>query len=1059
MKPIKLIISAFGPYADRMPEIDFSQFEENGLFLISGDTGAGKTTIFDAISFALYGTASGTYRDTRNLRSEYAKPEAECFVDFYFKHQGKEYHVWRQPAYERKKQRGSGFITEKEKAVFFREGDAPIEGLSQVNQAVKDLLHIDEKQFKQIVMIAQGEFWDLLNAKTEQRTEILRTIFMTGGYKNIEYKLKDRMDAAFKRKTIAENSILQYFNDVTADEEDVFHKELRELQKRAERSGSAWNLEELLQLLNEIIESDQKCLKTVQKDLEEAEEAQKKLQKELAVAEINNQFLERLRRLEREENELTEQKKEMDALENLLKRQKEATREVYPFYLLWKKRRDEGKAAETKIQKTTGEKAAAIRMAETADQGLKKAEEQEPERETLKKLIDKILEEKEKYQKRDELEKGLLSLEKERKVLLEKEAVLLTKERALKEQILELKTTVQELKGRPGELLTRKTEGEKLESLDKDIRIILDIRLPERIRRKKDLAEKQQRYMASFQNYVEAGRKRIEAEGILESSRAGILAADLQEGAACPVCGSTHHPKLAELPERSITEEACNALKTAETRLQKKKTDDNIAAENAKTALAQYEEQIRTEILDCLGNPVFDKKTDSRDLELLVDDLAEAAELLKEKRKQNAELLTRLEKECRILLESERKLEKLSGEESEKLLKEKEALTIQKNETAVSITGTKAILRQLEELSFTDWKTAEAKMKEAERTVAKINQLLQTAAEAKIRADKQVAGLTASLRTLETALLTQQEDEKKLRESLETILDEKRFPSIEEMLESVVSEAQITKSDKVLADYYQALKTNYTQLIQAKKDAEGKRETDVNELRTACAGQADQVNRIRKSENRILNRIHNNQEKLQNITSQKENLEKARQETMISRRLYELVRGTTGNGKITLEQYIQAAGFDGIIAAANRRLRPMSDGQFELYRQEEVIGKKSNHFLDLEVLDNDTGTRRPVGTLSGGESFKASLSLALGLSDTVSSNLGGVQMDALFVDEGFGTLDRRSIDSAMEILAGLSGTNKLVGVISHREELIDNISRQIRVTKTKNGSQIELCIL
>ena len=186
MKPIKLIISAIGPYAGKIPEIEFDAFEEKGLFLISGDTGAGKTTIFDAICFALYGTTSGTYRDTKNLRSEYAGDSALSYVDFYFSHQGREFHVWRQPSYERQKQRGSGVIVENEKAVFYEEGRAPIEGLTRVNNAVKELLHINEKQFKQIVMIAQGEFWDLLNAKTDQRTEILRTIFLTNGYKNIE---------------------------------------------------------------------------------------------------------------------------------------------------------------------------------------------------------------------------------------------------------------------------------------------------------------------------------------------------------------------------------------------------------------------------------------------------------------------------------------------------------------------------------------------------------------------------------------------------------------------------------------------------------------------------------------------------------------------------------------------------------------------------------------------------------------------------------------------------------------------------------------------------------
>ena len=250
MRPIKLMISAFGPYAETMPEIDFTQFEERGLFLISGDTGAGKTTIFDAICFALYGTTSGTYRDTKNLRSEYAADGVESYVDFYFTHQGKNYHVWRQPGYERRKLRGTGTVSVKEKAVLYEEGKVPIEGLNNVNAAVIRLLNIDEKQFKQISMIAQGEFWNLLNAKTDERTEILRTIFQTNGYKNIEFRLKDRMDESFRAKMDAQNSIVQYFGDVVTDEDDELAPQLEELQRRSSGAGSAWNLAEMLDMID-----------------------------------------------------------------------------------------------------------------------------------------------------------------------------------------------------------------------------------------------------------------------------------------------------------------------------------------------------------------------------------------------------------------------------------------------------------------------------------------------------------------------------------------------------------------------------------------------------------------------------------------------------------------------------------------------------------------------------------------------------------------------------------------------------------------------------------------
>ena len=213
---------------------------------------------------------------------------------------------------------------------------------------------------------------------------------------------------------------------------------------------------------------------------------------------------------------------------------------------------------------------------------------------------------------------------------------------------------------------------------------------------------------------------------------------------------------------------------------------------------------------------------------------------------------------------------------------------------------------------------------------------------------------------------------------------------------------------------------------------------------------------MRSTVSAISFKIDSNKEKYKNIKEQGIELEKFSKEYNICKRLYNLVKGQTGNGKITLEQYVQAAGFDAIIRAANRRLLPMSEGQYELYRTKDSLGKKSNTFLDLEALDNYTGHRRPVGNLSGGESFKASLSLALGLSDTVSSNLGGVQMDALFIDEGFGTLDKKSIENAMDILLSLSGSNKLLGIISHREELKDNIPQKILIEKTREGSNIRV---
>ncbi len=1054
MKPIKLIISAIGPYAGKLPEIDFDAFEEKGLFLISGDTGAGKTTIFDAICFALYGTTSGTYRDTKNLRSEYAKDSVQSYVDFYFSHQGREFHVWRQPSYERQKQRGSGVILEKEKAILYEEGQAPIEGLTQVNNAVKELLHIDEKQFKQIVMIAQGEFWDLLNAKTDQRTEILRTIFLTNGYKNIEYKLKDRMDASYKIKVRAEDSIIQHFEDVSTNKEDELFDELEDLKSRARQSGSAWNLDEILDVTERLILSDRERLKCIKADLKKAEAELNKNKEELARAKINNSLIEKRDRLEKEKEELEKRKPEIDEMIQLLDKQKKATRHVNPSYVMYNEKCGEVSSTQRQIKTAESNLETAVAVVKQAKDAFDCAQKQEPEADKLKQTISRIDDEEQKYQQKEELEGKLKELEKLDMNISAGEADLKEFEESLKEKIKALNKTVKELNGKPAELIEAKNESEKLTELLTDLNAIIDEQIPEREKRKKGLSKKQTAFLDARAKYEKASGRREEAERILEDSRAGILARKLVEGEKCPVCGSVHHPEPAKLKEASVSEEDFKKLQEEESELQEKKNNANTEAEIAKTSLEEFEGQFRITILDCIESPLLDMDMEEASLEELIKAAKEARTQVGTMSKENIKKCNSLDKDCKSLKKAEKALETAQGEDTEKLNSKKEELNENKQIIKQELTETRATLKTLEKLSFPDWETAKKEREQAETKKNKILDDITKAEEEKKKADTDLIDVKSKLKTLNDSLKQQEKAEEALREKLDKEVSANGFSSVKEMLIYVVNEDDIAASDKLINEYNQAVATNKKQLSDAKSDAEGKKIIDIEGLKAVCDEQSANVDLIRKNCNNSENRISTNEEKQRNILNRREELEKARKENAICQRLYNLVKGTTGNGKITLEQYIQAAGFDGIIAAANRRLLPMSDGQYELYRQEDSLGKKSNNFLDLEVLDNYTGHRRPVGNLSGGESFKASLSLALGLSDTVSSNLGGVQMDALFVDEGFGTLDRKSIDSAMEILINLTGSNKLVGIISHREELMENIPQQIKVKKTKDGSQI-----
>ncbi len=1054
MKPIKLIMSAFGPYAGKMPPIEFSRFEEKGLFLISGDTGAGKTTIFDAICFALYGETSGKFRDTKNLRSEYAKESTETYVEFHFSHQGRNYSVKRQPEYERKKQRGTGVTSVKENAVLQCGDGRPIEGKKQVDEAIKELLHIDEKQFKQIAMIAQGEFWTLLNAKTDDRTKILRTIFQTGGYNDIEYRLKDRMDDSLRRKTRTEDSIVQYFADVSADPADDLAGSLSELQDRAARSASAWNLEEILDIIRAVTGSDRKRLEAAESEQKAAEQEYDRSREALATAETNNGFLARLEALKAKEKELDAGKKEMDDREALLTRQKLAAREVNPVYLSWKEKASSVKEREAQIEKKKETVKTASERSVKAKRVLEEAKEAQPEADRLQKQIDRIEEEEKKYQQRDRLRSETGKLGQALQAFSAEEKALGEREEALREETGRLRDTVKTLKGAPEKLTEVRFVGEKHQKRLESIEAVLNAGVGERERKRKELEKRQKVYREAFDAYEKAGRERMEAERILDDCRAGILAEGLEEGQKCPVCGSVHHPELAKVPKEAVTEEEFKRLKEKESTLQSGKTGANTAAEKARTALTEYEDRLRAAILECLKEEPAGSESADRSLDDLITDAKQAQDRVKDEIRETDRLKSALEKDSRALARAEKGLEEALGPKTEALARDRDALSEKRQKAEKEKAEKEAVLKTLEKLGFDSWETAKNERDRARAKKQRILDQIESAEGAARKAEKTLASERSALETLEASRTRESREEADRKQKLEEALQNNRFGSAEEMLDLVLSERAIERADDEIRRYRQEAATNKKQLEDAERDARGRTAVDVEALKEKCGLLKQQAEKKRAAADSVRSRLRKNGETLEKIASQQAQLEKARKENATCTRLYNLVKGTTGNGKITLEQYIQAAGFDGIIAAANRRLVPMSDGQFELYRQADSLGKRSNTFLDLEVQDNSTGHRRPVGCLSGGESFKASLSLALGLSDTVSRNLGGIQMDALFVDEGFGTLDRKSIESAMEILVNLSGTSKLVGIISHREELMENITQQIRVRKTKNGSTL-----
>ena len=620
-------------------------------------------------------------------------------------------------------------------------------------------------------------------------------------------------------------------------------------------------------------------------------------------------------------------------------------------------------------------------------------------------------------------------------------------EKELGEKIVRLKGSIEALGDKPDELAALQTKEQTLRELKNKMQRIAGEQLPALLLKENDFYKKRDIYAKARESYDKAVIKRTEAERILESCRAGILASGLTEGQKCPVCGSVHHPEPAVLPPESVTEEEYKGLKASEDKLQEKKNEAMLEAESARTAAVESGKWLQEAVIECLVNRA--QAGDDKDwksvrrkelLEAFDTAKAEAESEHDSARKQ----LSVLGSECLKLKTDREALDKAQGEETENLKAARESFTAKKQKNETDIVQCETELKAIGDLIFENWNSARVERDKAAAEAAGILKAIEDAVKRSQEAERKVAALKATITTLQENLDALKKEEEKLREELNRTLAEHKFSSDEEMVSYAVTEKEIAAAERDINDYRQKVETNRARLREAEEEAKDRVHVDVEELRTVVQEQNELVESLRKDAGVISYRIRTNEEKQENITGQRERYEEACRKYAVHSRLYSLVRGQTGNGKITLEQYIQAAGL------------PMSDGQYELYRQEDSLGKRSNTFLNLEVLDNYTGHRRPVGNLSGGESFKASLSLALGLSDTVSSNLGGIQMDALFVDEGFGTLDRKSIENAMDILVNLSGANKLVGIISHREELMENIPQQIRVKKTKNGSEIEI---
>lgn len=913
MRPLKLTISAFGPYAGKA-ELELDKLGDRGLYLITGDTGAGKTTIFDAITFALYGEASGDNREAGMLRSKYADPDTPTFVELVFLNAGKEYRVTRNPEYERLSKRGGGLTLQKGDAEIVYPDGRVMTKSREVTNAVRDIIGIDRSQFTQIAMIAQGDFLRLLLAPTEDRKRIFRQIFKTGLYQIIQEKLKDESGQLSRECEKLKSSIQQYISGVTCQEDDVLCIEL-ENSKNGRLLAA-----DTAKLIEQIIQADKSELQRLGNSLSEIEKQIEQANTRLGKA-----------------DEIGKARSGLAAAQEALSKTEPLLIEVTEAYEKEKLRQPESDA-----------------------------------------LSEAITTERNKLSQYDELESLRRQLETAEKERDQKEAdrtAWLSSLETMSSQLKAAKNELEFLKGAGVEkekLLSQiKALHERQNNLGK---LADDLNAYQKLMKERDAVRVQ--YLTAVQKANACQIEYSTKNKAFLDEQAGILASTLMKGDKCPVCGSADHPALATLSQIAPSEAELNTAKAAWEMEQTTAAELSVNAgklngltESKKAAI----ESRASELLDACG------------IDALKDGINRAC----------AELNVSLKEFDTRLKTEDAKINRRS--EIDSLIPKLEA-SIKEMETLIS--GAHSAAASLS-----------SDLKNLSDTMEKLLKALKF--ESKTKAEEAIATLEHNRSNLKKAFDIAQKD----------------YTDCKSQIDS-------------LNGTVKALTNQLKDAQEIDKEAETKRQSELT---------AEKENLLAKI-SRISSRLDRNTDALTNILERNGCLIEVETKWTWVKALSNTANGNiSGKEKIMLETYIQMTYFDRILARANTRFMVMSGGQYELKRRMEAENNRSQSGLELDVIDHYNGSERSVKTLSGGESFKASLSLALGLSDEIQSSAGGIRLDTMFVDEGFGSLDEESLEQAMRALYGLTEGSRLVGIISHVSELKEKIDKQIIVTKEKSG--------
>ena len=932
MRPLRLTLSAFGPYAAETT-LDLEKLGRGELYLITGDTGAGKTTLFDAITYALYDHSSSGIREGSMLRCKYADDKTPTFVELEFEVYGVHYTVRRNPEYQRPKARGEGMTTEKADATLTYPDDRPpVTKAKDVTAAVQEIIGLDYNQFSQIVLIAQGQFTKLLNASTEERSRIFRKLFRTQRYAQLQERLQAEAAALNQQRTAQNAKLDSLLSGLQFAPDDPDAEALRALCAQTVPETALALLDALtarqaaaLEDAGTALHTTEARLDTVQRQLGAAAQAQRLAQQ-----------------LTARQAELAAAKPALDAA------RAEADRHA-------------GDAAQLDALTAQVTQAQSALAAYDA--------------------LDAVC--RQQTEARDAARLAAAQAQKRRTQLDSLNAALAAAEAELA-ALADADTRLLALQTRSAQLAQR---GEALAKLEQ--------RLADCQRQAKAAHKAQESYRTAAAAQDKARARQNTLERAFLDAQAGLLAESLTEGAPCPVCGSTHHPARALLPHTAPTQAQVEAARQSAAEADRQAQTASAAAQSALAAANEAKTSLRRDAETLLPERfTAPEGTVPLTFALMTNVLAEENTALQMAQADCAALCRQSEADCRrkTQLEADRQAKTRQRPALEQAAAEADRSAAAQNASADALEG--QIAERRAALPYPQRADAQAALDKLEADRSALRTGMDTAQRRLKQAEQSVAAAEAAVEALRTQQTAAQK-ELPARSAEELTAQQAALTAAREALRSREKQlsAQLLPNRKTAAQYRAA--------AEARQTLESRWQW-VSALAATAGG------------------------------------------TLTSKQ------------KIRLEAYIQMNYLDRILRYANTRLMQMTAGQYELER----IGaenQRSQSGLDLGVIDHYNGTHRSVKTLSGGESFKASLALALGLSDEVQSSAGGIRLDTLFLDEGFGSLDEESLELAIRVLSGLTEGDRLVGIISHVGALKDRIDRQVVVHKARtDGSTVEL---